>query len=167
MGHQLRFCATPIDTAELQQRFAKLEPMRILHNRSPSREPRVVDSLDFSEGGQRWRHYCLVRASDLGSVLTQHVPAQGHWVVDELRSPTVKCGVSYVAERFMRVGRLYYVDGYYGPAGEWIEKPEPFRRWAGAILRAARRALTKHEDLYIGSDARQYLERDEKFIERM
>lgn len=167
MGHQLRFCITANDALELQHRLEKLAPMHVLHSRSPSREPRIVDSLDFSEAGQRWLSFFLVRVDDLASVVTQHVPAQGYWTIDELRSPVVECELTYVDDRVMRGGRLHCFDGFYGRTGEWSEKPESFRRWARALLRAARAMLAKQDDLYIGADARRDLERNNKLIERM
>ncbi len=115
------------------QAVAKLEPLYILHSRSASREPRVVESLDLSEAGQRWLYFYLVRADDLAAVVMQHVPAQGYWIVDELRSPIVECEVTYVDDTVMRGGRLHYVDGYYGSTATCTSEPAVDR-----VSRAAR-----------------------------
>lgn len=165
-GRQLRFCATPSDAEALAQRLQALEPMLILHSRSLSRVPRVVPSLDLTEAGARWLSFFLVRVEDLASVVTQHVPTQEYWTIDELHSPVMECQQTYVGPRIMRPGRLHYLDGYFGLADEWIDKPPPFLHWAKAVLMTAREALAKYDGEYVGAEAREWLQRDEGVVER-
>lgn len=79
MGHQANFYVTPPDIAELELAIRKLEPMIVLHDRSPTARPRTLSSLRFSEDPEALLFYFLVRESDLSEVVTRHVPAQGYW----------------------------------------------------------------------------------------
>lgn len=160
MGHQVNFFATPPDIVHLEAAAAKLEPMLVLHDRSSSAEPRVLPSLNHREGAERQLYYFLVRQCDLLSVVTEYVPAQHYWVVDVLRSPVVEFNASYFDDKILRRGRVYYVDGFYGNDGLWVEKATSFRAWAKRVLAATRKALTKYDDgEYIGPDARAWLHR--------
>lgn len=160
MGHQLNFHATPQDVAELEAGIRKLEPMVILHDRSPIADPRVLPSLGFREDGQPLLFYYLVRVTDLSRVATRHVPTQGYWTVDVLRSPVVEFSSCYFDGKVLRRGRVYYVDGFYGEDEEWVDKPESFRLWARAILKTTRKALKKHGADYIGHDALTWLQHE-------
>lgn len=166
MRRQLTFCGTRADNVELERRLRQLQPMLVLDSRSLSTDPRVLPSLDVVEQGKQLLSFFLVRIDDLQSVDMQYVPAQRYWSVDELRSPVVQCRLTYMERRLMRAGRLHYVDGFFGKHDEWVEKPEPFRQWAKAVLSTVRKMLQKREDVYIGADAQQWIERNDAVIER-
>ncbi|MEZ4297826.1 MAG: hypothetical protein R3B70_22915 [Polyangiaceae bacterium] len=160
MGHQANFYATPTDIAELQERIAKLEPMAILHSRSPTATPRVLPSLRFEENSQAFLHYYLVREGDFDKVVTEYVPTQGYWSIEELFSPVVELSSCFFDGNILRQGRVYYKDGFYGPDGLWVDKPEPFRTWAKAVLRHTKKLLKKHGRDYIGKDALRWVEEE-------
>ena len=161
MGHQANFYATPPDIAELESVIRELEPIVVLHDRSQTMNPRTLASLRFSENAEPLLFYYLVRKADLPEVVTRHVPAQGYWTVDVLRSPVVEFNSCYFDHRILRRGRVYYVDGFYGEDGTWIEKPESFQSWAKAVLRATRKSLKKYATDYIGKDAMAWLTRED------
>jgi|GEM_PF-1998874 len=162
MGHQVNFYATPTDISELERRIDLLEPMVIIHDRSPTSQPRIVSSLDITEGDRRWLYYYLVRKKDLERVLTEHVPAQKYWSIDSLRSPVIEFNSCYFDGKTLGRGRVYYVDGYYGADDAWVEKPESFRAWAKKVLRTIKRPLKKHNRIdYIGQNALAWLEREQ------
>lgn len=160
MGHQVNFYATPVDIGELERSIGQLEPTVIVHSRSPSAGPRIVSSLNLTEDGQRWLFYFLVRESDLLHVVTEHVPAQGYWAIDAIRSPVIEFNSCYFDGKVLRRGRVYYVDGFYGEDEAWVEKSESFRIWAQAVLRTTKKALKKHGTDYIGKDALAWLHRE-------
>ncbi|AKT38796.1 uncharacterized protein CMC5_029420 [Chondromyces crocatus] len=65
MGHQVNFYVTPADVTQLHLRISEIEPMRILHDRSATAEPREVRSLNLVEETQPLLFYFLVRERDL------------------------------------------------------------------------------------------------------
>jgi hypothetical protein len=150
----------PSDVAELERGIGRLEPIVIVHSRSPSAQPRVVPSLNLSEGGQRWLFYFLVREPELVDVVTEHVPAQGYWAIDVVRSPVIEFTSSFFDGEVLRRGRIYCVDGFYREGAGWVEKPQRFRTWARAVLRTARKTLKRRGTDYIGLEALAWLQRE-------
>ncbi|WP_437875551.1 hypothetical protein [Sorangium sp. So ce513] len=157
MGRQVTFFAAPDDIAQLQHRIGDIEPMCILHDRSPTAKPRVLPTLDVAEDGQSLLFYFLVREIDLAQVVTRHVPAQGYWTVDVLRSPVVEFDGCFFDGTVLRRGHVYYVEGFYGENDEWIEKPEGFRSWAKRVLKATKKCLKRRGSDYIGAAAAEWL----------
>ena len=153
MGHQIRFFLGPNDLSELETRLRSVEEMAILYSRSPKPEPKIVDSISFTENGALWALY-LARASDLPDVKLKHVPAQGYWVVENLFSPVVEVSRCYYDGKVLKQGRLYYTDGFYDDS-EWVEKPPAFTAWAKRLFTAARKTLKNDKELmaYVGSEA--------------
>ena len=157
MGHQVNFYASPPDIANLQRLLGEMEPMLILHSRAASANPRVLSSLRHAEHGDPWLFYYLVRKSDLEDVILEHVAEQRYWSIDVIRSPVVQFNSCFFDGTILRRGRVYYVDGFYGENGEWIEKSEGFRLWARAILKVTKKGLKRHGSDYIGAGAAEWL----------
>lgn len=157
MGHQVNIYVDPSDTISLAHALRGLGPLHLLHSRSPTSEPKVIESVNVEENGQPWLFLYLVRPEDLGAVVTRHVPAQGYWTVDVLKSPVVEFNRCFFDGRILRRGRLYYIDGFYGANEQWTEKPEAFRQWARAILTKTKSTLNKHKGDYIGTGAEAWL----------
>jgi hypothetical protein len=157
VGHQVNFYLDPVDTEWVEQKLRAVAPFAILHSRSSGPEPRVVGSLDCTEGGKPWLYFYLVQPQDLQRVVTRHVPAQGYWTVDVLRSPVVELNRSFFNGQILRRGRVYYVDGFYGPDGSTVEKEEQFRTWAKSLLSTTKKALKRHGSDYIGPNAEAWL----------
>ena len=71
--------------------------------------------------------------------MTRHVPAQGYWTIDVLRSPVREFNRCYYDGKMLRRRRLDYVDGFYGADDQWQIKADGFRSWARAVLRKTKR----------------------------
>ena len=154
MGHQINFFLGQSDLVELETRLTRVGDLTILHSRSPKPEPKVVESVNFTEDRKQWSFY-LVRSADLNNVLIKEVVAQGYWVVNTLFSPVVELDRFHYDGQVLKRGRLYYVDGFYDPQGLWIEKPANFKAWAKRLFTAARKTLVYDKKLgaYIGPEA--------------
>jgi len=157
MGHQARFYITPEDTTALEKRLSKGANAIFLHSRSMANEPRIVDSLSYKSEGNRWLFYYLTRAEDLSSVVMTHVPVQEYWNIDIFRSPVIQFNGCYSDGQVLRIGRLYYVDGFYGADDQWVYKSESFRSWAKSVLTMTKRMLRRNGTDYIGKGAEEWL----------
>jgi hypothetical protein len=153
MGHQVNFYLDPFDTLSLEQTIRTVEPLLVLHSRSPRSEPRVVESASIEEDGQPWLFAFLVRREDLQSVVTRHVPAQGYWTIDVLKSPVIEFNRCFFDCTVLRRGRLYYVDGYYNANQTWEDKEDGFQQWAKTVLTRTKKVLKKYKGDYIGTGA--------------
>jgi hypothetical protein len=113
--------------------------------------------LDPAKAGEDWLHLFLVRPDDVEQVVARHVPAQGYWSVDALPSPVVEFQRCFFDGKVLRRGRVYFVENYYDSSGVLVQKPEPFRKWAQAVLGLVRRKLHRQGPDYIGADAKMWL----------
>ncbi len=157
MGHQVLFYLSPADSFKFESELASIEVSVIVHGQSRGPYPKVVD---LSEA-RTWLFTYLVRRVDLDSVLTKHVPTQGYWIIDELRSPVIEITRCYYDGQLLRRGRFYYNDAYYDDAGQPCGKSPGFSDWAKKVLSKARRILTYNKQLgaYVGEEAIQLHEK--------
>jgi hypothetical protein len=157
MGHQVNFHALPQDIEEIENVVRRIEPALVLHNRSPGIKPRVVDTLNLSENGERWLRYYFVRAADISNVVTERVPAQGYWTVDVIRSPVIEVTSCFFDGEILRRGRVYSVDGFYEENGVWKKKDEQFIAWSSRVMRKIKKCLTRQGTEYIGNAAKEWM----------
>jgi hypothetical protein len=116
-----------------------------------------LGALDPATSGEEWLHLFLARPEDVDAVVMRHVPTQGYWTVDVLYSPVVEFQRCYFDGKILRRGRAYFVDKYFGPNADVVQKPEAFRKWAQSVLGAIRRGLHRRGLDYVGSDAERWL----------
>ena len=154
MGHQINFFLGPNDLLELEARLKKVDAPVVLHSRSPTRKPRVLDTMNFTEDGKQWLFLYLVRSQDLNSLRIKEIKAQGYWSVDTLTSPVIELDRCYYDGKILRRGRLYYVDGFYEQE-EWVEKSSDFKTWAKRLFNVARKTLVYDKELgsHVGAEA--------------
>ncbi|MEZ4399259.1 MAG: hypothetical protein R3B06_04525 [Kofleriaceae bacterium] len=157
MGHQVNFYTAPADIKDLQERVGRLESILILHSHSLSETPLVLSSLRHTEGDRPWLFYYFVRKCDLANVISEHVPSQGYWGIDVLRSPVVEFHGCFFNGKILRRGRVYYTDGFYGENDEWLQKSESFRSWAKRVLKTTKAGLKRQGSDYIGPAAEAWL----------
>jgi hypothetical protein len=161
MGHQSAFYLTPKDKADLEQRLREKTDFIILLWKSPSASPRVVDSLNFSEHEEPHYGKYLARPEDLDAIVTRHVPEQGYWTLQYLDSPVVQFRGCFFDGKILREGRVYYVDYFLGPDGEWVTKSEGFRKWAKMVHTTIKKSLKRRKSRYveyIGEDAQAWVD---------
>ncbi len=164
MGHQIYFYMTPEDAIVVQDQIKDLGPMKILHMRSPTQNPLVVDSLDRKEEGKQWLVLFLAREADLKGIVMHYVDVQDYWTVDALRSPVVEFTCSFFDGKILRRGRAYYVDGYHEQGKGWVEKDEQFKGWAKQILESIKKSLKRYMSDYIGPKAQSWLDAGGKLV---
>ncbi|MDC3953623.1 hypothetical protein [Polyangium jinanense] len=161
MGHQSTFYITPKDEADLEQRLRERTDLVILHSRSPTASPRMVDTLSFFENGKPWYFLYLARPEDLNAVVMRHVPEQGYWRLQDSPSPVVELLRCRLDGKTLSEGRVYYVDKFLGPDKDWVEKSEAFRKWARMVHTTIKKSLKRRDSKYvdyIGEDAQAWVD---------
>lgn len=161
MGHQVNFHATPVDIETITANLKKLEPLVVLHSYSSTEQVRSVESLIYLEHGAPWLYFFLARPADLKSIVTRHVPTQGYWSIDVVRSPVVEFNSCFFDGKTFRSGRVYYTDSYYDTDNSLVPKSEAFTTWAKAVLAGTRKSLKKRGHTYAGPDAERWLKESE------
>jgi len=161
MGHQTYFYMTPKDEADFQEQLRQRTDFLILHSRSPSASPCVVDSLNFSENGSPWYFLRLARPQDLDAIVMTYIDTQGHWVLEDSPSPVVQFRRCPFEGESLREGRIYYVDKFLNDKMEFEMKPESFRTWAKMVHSTLKKFLKRRKSRYveyIGPDAQAWLD---------
>ena len=160
MGHQVNFYVTPQDRTLLEERLREIGPMLVLHSRSPTSAVRKLETLDFAENGKPWLFFYLVRPEDLSAIITRHVPVQGYWTIDVLKSPVVEFNSCFFNGDKLRRGRVYYIDSYYGEDDVLVQKSESFQAWAKSLFGVVKKSLKKRGADYVGPHAIEWLSSD-------
>lgn len=161
MSHQFSFYLTPTDTDDLEARLRNVAPLLVLHSRSSTCRPQVLDSLNYLIDGKPWLFLYLVRPEDIDAVVMRHVPAQGYWTVDDEYSPVIEVTRCYFDGSILRCGRMYFVNSYYKNDESLYRKPEDFLAWGKKIFASAKKTLKKDGHYYMGADAIAWLAREQ------
>ncbi len=157
MGHQLNFFLKPSDLVAVEARLATAVPLTILHSRSPNEAPQFVRSMVPQGSEQAWLYFYLVHPDAVADVVARHVPNQGYWVIDALRSPVVEFNCCYSDEAIIRRGRVFYDEKFYDESGILVSKSEEFCKWAKMIFAQIKKVVKKHDGDYIGPAASEWL----------
>jgi hypothetical protein len=156
MGHQIRFFLSQKDALELEKELISMECAGILHSRSRGPFPQSVESVDLVEDGRRWLFFCFARKADIDFIVNEHIPTQGYWSINTLKSPVVEFMHSPCDAGVLRNGRLYYEEYYYDSSQAVMMRKSPdFVEWAQRLFARTRRFLTHDKDLgaYMGKEA--------------
>ena len=161
MGHQINYYLTPRDVETIEQRLRQRTDFVIFLEESKSATPCAAGSLNVEDNVCRALHYCLARPEDMDAIVMRHVPEQGYWTFQVTPSPAIELGTCYFNGQILRRSRVYYVDGFYGPGGDWVVKSEEFRKWAKSVLAIVRKSVkpylrTGSLTEYIGEDAAKW-----------
>lgn len=153
MGKQVNFYLTPSDLVDVEALINTIEPCYILHSRSKSNEPLVIESFTMKEKGNDWWDFYLVRQCDILDVKMEEVPSQGYWSIDGMQSPVIKFNKCPFDGFTLGRGRIYFNEKYYGANASLTYKPDAFKVWANTILRRVKKKLLKKDDFYWGEEA--------------
>jgi hypothetical protein len=158
MGKQVAFYLTPEDTEFIFEKLRRLDSALVIHSRSSTSKPRVINSLNLQEDGRVWLYFFLVQDNAIDDVVMREVPAQGYWTVDSLKSPVIEFTRSFFDASQIRSGRLWYEDSYYDDLNQLVQKPDSFVRWASRIVNNLRKNLQKRGHHYFGSHADELIQ---------
>ena len=150
---------------ELELAISAIEPMLVFSDSSLQSAPRIVDSTDLVENGQRQFSFYISRAADLRKVSTHEVKAQSHWKITESTSPVIEVLLSGFDGTMLRLGRFYYNDSYYDGRGRTQIKSAEFSAWAKKAFSKTRRLLKFDKNLYayVGVEASEMSKNGIKF----
>ena len=146
MGRQVVFHLHPDDAGGFEGFLRSSTNLAVLAQPQPTLEVVEAASL-FAIADEPRFERLLVRRSDLVLVRTTHVPAQGYYLVDKLRSPVIEFtpGINTVSTEAGR-GRLWHPTSYFDESGRRIEMPSEFLAWAGKVLSWVRRHWSRTPD---------------------
>jgi len=155
MGRQINFFMAPEDLKEFDSFVFRDKSVSAIPNTLVST---VVSPLELArtiEGDFGSLRVYIFREQDLERVRIRRGGAEGSWVVDGLRSPTVEIFRSYFDGQILRRGRLFFDLGYCDDNSEWVDKPSDFLSWAQGLVHWIRGQYVKDEKTgcYVGTHA--------------
>jgi hypothetical protein len=158
-SRQINFYLTPSDQAHLEQVLRAAGDFMILADTTENGDLRFLDDTRIREMGREALKIHLIKPSEIGAIRFNNLPGPSRRVIDVVRSPVVEFDRCYCLNGQLRRGRLYAVTAFYAE-GVLVRKHEPFVRWAGSLIAAARKALTKDPQsfFYFGEEALQLKE---------
>ena len=157
---QINFYILPDELEQLERVIASVEPVAILTERSPTRRPRIVQSLREVEGDRTLLFYYLARRSDVAKIETEHIDNLGHWVIDALAAPVIEVTTCAKDGILLRRGRIYYPSLRFASGAR---SPE-FLMWSRRIFAKVRKHLTRHAEGYLSSGAVEFTRKGGKLI---
>lgn len=153
MGRQISTVLTVDDCRGLLSLLRLQFGLRVLHARSCSPTPTVVESVVHDPSGGFWLYYYLVRMDDLDKVVMKSIPRLGIWAVEPMNSPVVEFFCSYCDGQLIRKGRIWYESNCFDASGKQVSKSDSFRRTSSEIFRFVKGHLCQHHGDFLGVEA--------------
>ncbi|WP_398492795.1 hypothetical protein [Variovorax sp.] len=164
MSRQIEIYLTPTDIEILEQLLMEIEPLEVLHSRSPAASVRILKSLNFSENGHRWLFYGLIRRQDVKNIKMNYVAPQKYWAFDVMESPLIEFSSCFFDGKILRRGRFYYKKDFFLDAG-LCEKDGEFLAWAAKVFLSVKKNLTRRGGFYYGKEAIELIDKNVVNIE--
>ncbi len=96
----------------------------------------------------------IARREDVEKIEFTPIETRQEYSCDISSALVVEFSRCYVTDRFIRAGRLYRNDKYWGYDGKLVAKPSDFIEWGMELYRLAKKSLTKvQQGCYAGEEA--------------
>jgi hypothetical protein len=153
-GVQFSFFLAPADEAAFDAVLRASGDIAFLKIWPSSPRAEEIESSIVAAMGQEILSILIARREDISMI--EFTPIKGRDVFghDVFSDPVVELGRCYVTDRFIRSGRLYRIDKYWGYDGEKMSKSSEFIDWANRLYKLVKGSLTKVEQgCYAGAEA--------------
>jgi len=164
MSRQIEIYLTPNDIEILEQLLMEIEPLHVLHSRSPTSSVRILEGLNFSENGHRWLFFGLIRRRDVENIKMNYIESQKYWVFDVMESPLIEFSSCFFDGKILRRGRFFYKKDFFSDAG-LCEKDNEFLAWANKVFLSVKKNLTRRGSFYYGREAIELIDENVVSIE--
>lgn len=134
MNSQVRIRLRSDDLGELEAELREREALFLPYT-FPAPELSFLPALEL--GKLIW----IVRPDDRDLVRLKHIPQQGYWVIDQVRSPVVEFSHSG-PDSELGEGRLQFHTNYWADDDTKVAFPDGFVTWARDILQWVRGRYT-------------------------
>ncbi len=130
----------------------------IIEDRSSRPEPRLASSLQIAAMGKSSLLTYIARPTDRDSIRFREIPSRNEWAVEVLFSPVIELQGCFMDESILRIGRMFYEDGFYSQNDSWVNKHDNFLKWAKDIFSLTKSVFRydKSHMAYIGPDAEKW-----------
>jgi hypothetical protein len=155
-GRQFSFFLAQADQTALEVALRESGDLAFVNERSSSSKAEERASSVIQEIGKEPFGLLIARRADLKDILFRPIKGRQEFSCDINTQPVVEFSrfPSASTDRFIRAGRLYRIDKYWGDDGKLVSKPPEFIDWAERLYKLAKASLTKVEQgCYAGAEA--------------
>lgn len=148
IGKQFGFFLAPSDQLEFERELRTSGDIVFLNERPSSPRAEELPTTQILKMGEEPLGVLIAQRADLRHLRFLVVKNADIYVCDTYDSLAVEFSRCYVADRFIRAGRLYHVDKYWDRYNNLTHKPTEFIDWAARLYKAAKKSLVKVEQGY-------------------
>jgi len=155
-GRQFTFFLGPSDQLGFENALRSSGDIAFLRERPRSTVPEEVETSIIHDFGSEPFGILIARRVDLPDVKFRPISGRPEFSCDPTLAPVIEFSrfPSVIADRFIRSGRLYRVDKYWGDDGRLVSKAPEFIEWGGRLYKLAKQSLTRVEQgCFAGSEA--------------
>lgn len=155
-GRQFSFFVGPSDQNALEEAVRASGDIALLREISSSYAPRELETSIIRDFSSAPFSILIARRTDLLHIEFRPIKGRQEFSCDPTSAPVIEFTrfPSVIANRVLRVGRLYRVDKYWGDNGSVVSKSREFIEWGESLYKLTKRSLTKIEQgCFAGEEA--------------
>lgn len=161
MGRQINFFMTADDEERFLDYAKSTCNLGILPYRSKTPTFIPIESLPPPKSDDFWLTSYLINKDISHKVISEFIPEQGHYYVDDSASDVIELSRSLPFDDRLPRGRIYaeFYSHFDEAKGQWVKKDEALVRWFEKLVRWIRKNFKKEDWLiYIGPGAQGLLD---------
>lgn len=153
-GRQFSFFLGPSDQFAFEEALGTAGDIVFIKDRSSTSRPEEQKSSVIRNPESEPFRVLIARRDDLPNIRFRSIKGRNDFSCDVTFEPVVEFDRFVGGSRFIRAGRLYRIDKYWGDDGKLASKPDAFIEWADRLYKLAKASLTKVEQgCYAGAEA--------------
>jgi hypothetical protein len=153
-GRQFSFFLGPADQLPFERAIRASGDVVFLKSWPRTSRPEIIADSVVTAPGKEILPILIARKEDIGKIVFTPVRGRDVFSCDAHTQPVIEFSRCYITDRFIRAGRLYRVDKYWGCDGTLATKSPEFVEWGERLYSLARRSLTRVEQgLFAGAEA--------------
>lgn len=158
-SQQLNFFLGPQDQELLEECFILCGDFIIIRPRS-IKLLCVLETTIISDFAKSELRVLLAQKADMKDIKLHRLKNTQMESANIISNPIIEYDRCYVGDKFIRRGRLYFVEKYFDEFGVLIRKPDSYVQWAKCIFREVRSKLFHHGNgMYAGPEANALMQR--------
>lgn len=153
-GHQFSFFLGPSDQSLFEKSILNQGDATFIRARPSSNISEVLDTSILSEFGKDPLRILIVMKLDLSSIKFTPIKGGIGFTCDPISQPIIEFDRPFIGNNYIRSGRLYQIDSYFGQHGELVNKSKEFIEWSRRLFAVTKAGLTPiQRGLYAGREA--------------
>ncbi len=153
-GRQFNFFLGPSDQVAFDEALRTSGDIAFIKDRSTSPKPEEQDSSVIHDLGKEPFRVLIARREDIANIRFRPIKGCDEFSCSVTSQLVIEFDRFFGNSRFIRAGRLYRIDKYWGDDGKLVSKPDAFIEWGDRLYKLAKKSLIKVEQgCFAGKEA--------------